>query len=98
MASEDEEKVVYLDYNATCPLANEVLEVITEALRDGWANPNSSHAAGQIIVPLLMEHLLQTFSAFLSMIIGRLARGYIEKARAQVGRMINSPTEGKPSS
>ena len=38
---------VYLDYNATSPLAPEALEAITTALRDAWANPNSSHLAGE---------------------------------------------------
>lgn len=38
---------VYLDYNATTPLAQEALDAITAALRDAWANPNSSHLAGE---------------------------------------------------
>ena len=38
--------VVYLDYNATTPLAPEVLSVITTALRDAWGNPSSGHHAG----------------------------------------------------
>ena len=37
---------VYLDYNATTPLAEEVKEVITEALHHAWGNPSSSHQAG----------------------------------------------------
>ncbi len=37
---------VYLDYNATTPLAPEVLETITAALRDAWGNPSSNHFAG----------------------------------------------------
>ena len=37
---------VYLDYNATTPLAPEVLETITATLRGAWANPSSSHPAG----------------------------------------------------
>lgn len=37
---------VYLDYNATTPLAPEVLEAITVALRDAWGNPSSSYHAG----------------------------------------------------
>lgn len=37
---------VYLDYNATTPLAPEVLEAITSALRDAWGNPSSSYHAG----------------------------------------------------
>jgi cysteine sulfinate desulfinase/cysteine desulfurase-like protein len=42
---------VYLDYNATTPLAPEVLEAVCSALRDAWANPNSSHAAGEALSP-----------------------------------------------
>ena len=38
---------LYLDYNATTPLAPEVLETIHETLRDLWANPNSAHEAGK---------------------------------------------------
>lgn len=38
---------VYLDYNATTPVAPEALDVITAALRDAWANPSSSHVAGE---------------------------------------------------
>ena len=37
---------VYLDCNSTTPLAPDVLEKITEALRIGWANPSSNHEAG----------------------------------------------------
>lgn len=42
---------VYLDYNATTPLAQEALDAITVALRDAWANPNSSHLAGEQLEP-----------------------------------------------
>lgn len=38
--------VVYLDCNATTPLAPEVLEAVTGALRDAWGNPSSGHHAG----------------------------------------------------
>lgn len=37
---------VYLDYNATTPLAAEVVDVVTEALREAWGNPSSSYSAG----------------------------------------------------
>ena len=40
------DRKVYLDYNATTPLAPEVLESINLALRDFWGNPSSSHDAG----------------------------------------------------
>jgi len=38
--------MIYLDHNATTPLREEVLEAMVRALRDGWGNPSSSHAAG----------------------------------------------------
>ncbi len=37
---------IYLDYNATTPVAPEVLEAMLPALRDGWGNPSSIHAYG----------------------------------------------------
>ena len=39
-------KRVYLDYNATTPLAPEVLDCICAALKDLWANPNSCYEGG----------------------------------------------------
>ena len=39
---------IYLDYNATTPLAPEVLEATCAALRDLWANPSSAHDAGKL--------------------------------------------------
>jgi len=38
---------IYLDYNATTPLAPEVLAAMLEALRDAWGNPSSAHAYGR---------------------------------------------------
>jgi selenocysteine lyase len=40
-------KTVYLDYNATTPLAPSVLRIINETLHDAWGNPSSSHIAGK---------------------------------------------------
>ena len=48
---------VYLDYNATTPLAPEVLDVITTVLRDAWGNPSSGHHAGSMPVPTLTYHV-----------------------------------------
>jgi cysteine desulfurase len=39
--------VVYLDYNATSPLAPEALEAMLPFLRGGHGNPSSIHAAGR---------------------------------------------------
>lgn len=39
--------MIYLDHNATTPLAPEVLEAMTAALRDLHGNPSSTHAAGR---------------------------------------------------
>ncbi|XP_053317078.1 selenocysteine lyase [Spea bombifrons] len=41
-----QQRKVYLDYNATTPPAAEVVEVVTEALLEGWGNPSSSYTAG----------------------------------------------------
>ncbi|KAL4221829.1 hypothetical protein ACF0H5_020083 [Mactra antiquata] len=38
--------MIYLDYNATTPLEQEVTEAIVTALTDAWGNPSSSHEAG----------------------------------------------------
>jgi cysteine desulfurase len=37
---------IYLDYNASTPIAPEVLEVMTEVFRDVHGNPLSTHAFG----------------------------------------------------
>ena len=39
--------MIYLDHNATTPLAPEVLEAMTAALRDLGGNPSSTHAPGR---------------------------------------------------
>ncbi|MGI9861953.1 cysteine desulfurase family protein [Moorella naiadis] len=39
--------MIYLDYNATTPVAPEVLEEMSPYLRDHFGNPSSSHAYGQ---------------------------------------------------
>ena len=46
-AEADSASTVYLDHAATTPLAPEVFEVMSAALRDGWGNPSSHHAAGR---------------------------------------------------
>lgn len=38
---------IYLDYNATTPVANEVIEEMLPVLREGWGNPSSGHAYGE---------------------------------------------------
>lgn len=39
--------MVYLDYNATTPLATEAFEAMIPLLRDSFGNPSSIHAAGR---------------------------------------------------
>lgn len=39
--------MIYLDYNATTPVAAEVLEVMLPFLRERYGNPSSSHMAGR---------------------------------------------------
>lgn len=38
---------IYLDHNATTPPTTGVIEAVTGALRDHWANPSSVHRPGQ---------------------------------------------------
>uniref|UniRef100_A0ABI7X058 Selenocysteine lyase n=1 Tax=Felis catus TaxID=9685 RepID=A0ABI7X058_FELCA len=37
------ERKVYMDYNATTPLEPEVIQVMTEAMREAWGNPSSPY-------------------------------------------------------
>jgi hypothetical protein len=83
---EEIEKRVYLDYNATTPLAPEVLESITVALRDFWGNPSSSHDAG--------EQVLQCRVCLILIITGVKAKRCITDARMWVSRMINADVSG----
>ena len=43
---------IYLDCNATTPLANEVLGVIYTSLKEAWGNPTSSHEEGDLKIPV----------------------------------------------
>ncbi|XP_006016036.1 selenocysteine lyase isoform X1 [Alligator sinensis] len=38
---------VYMDYNATTPLALEVIQTVTEAMQEAWGNPSSTYKAGR---------------------------------------------------
>uniref|UniRef100_A0A8D2NPM7 Selenocysteine lyase n=1 Tax=Zosterops lateralis melanops TaxID=1220523 RepID=A0A8D2NPM7_ZOSLA len=38
---------IYLDYNATTPLAPEVVQAVWDAMCQAWGNPSSSHPAGR---------------------------------------------------
>ncbi|NWH33139.1 SCLY lyase, partial [Chloropsis hardwickii] len=38
---------IYLDYNATTPLAPEVAQAVWDAMCQAWGNPSSSHPAGR---------------------------------------------------
>lgn len=40
--------VIYLDFNATTPLAPEVRQAVLEALDAAWANPSSGHLPGRL--------------------------------------------------
>lgn len=39
--------MIYLDYNATTPVAPDVLEAMLPFLRDGYGNPSSAHSPGR---------------------------------------------------
>ncbi|CAG0917718.1 unnamed protein product [Notodromas monacha] len=47
--------VVYLDYNATTPVAEEVQIKITETLKTGWGNPSSNSGFGRIAKAVIDE-------------------------------------------
>lgn len=46
---------IYLDYNATTPVAPEVSEMIFQVLKENFGNPSSSHAPGREAKRLLEE-------------------------------------------
>ncbi|XP_074860074.1 selenocysteine lyase isoform X2 [Carettochelys insculpta] len=41
------ERKIYMDYNATTPMAPEVIQTVTEAMQWAWGNPSSSYRAGR---------------------------------------------------
>lgn len=45
--SESKDGLIYLDYQATTPLAPEIFEAMTPWLRDQFANPHSAHKPGR---------------------------------------------------
>lgn len=49
------DRPVYLDHNATTPVACEVVSEMVDALQRVWANPSSTHALGQAAMRLLAE-------------------------------------------
>ncbi|XP_077205389.1 selenocysteine lyase isoform X2 [Paroedura picta] len=46
---------IYMDYNATTPLAPEVIQSVSEAMREAWGNPSSFYAAGQRAKEIINE-------------------------------------------
>ncbi|KAJ6669158.1 hypothetical protein lerEdw1_007967 [Lerista edwardsae] len=46
---------IYLDYNATTPLAPEVIQAVTKAMHEAWGNPSSSYTAGQKAKEIITE-------------------------------------------
>lgn len=46
---------IYLDYNATTPLAPEVIQRVTEAMHEAWGNPSSSYTEGQTAKEIITE-------------------------------------------
>ena len=51
----DSAGALYMDYNATTPLAAEVAADISESLLLHWANPSSTHAPGRSARRVLEE-------------------------------------------
>ncbi|XP_067897989.1 selenocysteine lyase isoform X2 [Heterodontus francisci] len=38
---------IYMDYNATTPMDNEVIQTVSEAMQEAWGNPSSSYTPGR---------------------------------------------------
>ena len=47
--------MIYCDYNATAPMANEVLDVVLETMKDTWGNSFSPHSLGRKASVLVEE-------------------------------------------
>ncbi|XP_075385602.1 selenocysteine lyase [Tenrec ecaudatus] len=41
------ERKIYMDFNSTTPLEQEVMQVMMQAMREAWMNPSSSYPAGR---------------------------------------------------
>lgn len=55
-----------MDYNATTPLAPEVIRATYEAMRDAWGNPSSSYVAGEATFAetVILRSLKTSFKIF----------------------------------
>lgn len=60
---------IYLDYNATTPVDEQIFEVMLPFLKDDYGNPSSSH------------------------VYGKTTKAAVEKARAQVAKLLGSAPE-----
>lgn len=47
--------MLYMDFNATTPLDTKVLDIITNAARDEWANASSAYREGVDAKKLITE-------------------------------------------
>lgn len=45
-SSSSPQKRVYLDFNATTPLAPEVIQAVEQSMHEAWGNPSSDHEEG----------------------------------------------------
>ncbi|XP_052048761.1 selenocysteine lyase isoform X2 [Apodemus sylvaticus] len=59
------DRKVYMDYNATTPLEPEVIQAVTEAMKEAWGNPSSSYVAGR-----KAKDIINTARASLAKMIG----------------------------
>ncbi|XP_067395135.1 selenocysteine lyase isoform X2 [Emydura macquarii macquarii] len=53
--SKSMERKVYMDYNATTPMAPEVIQTVTAAMNEAWGNPSSSYIAGRKATEIINE-------------------------------------------
>ena len=65
------EQPIYLDYNATTPIAAEVLDAMLPVLREGFGNPSSAHAYGDA-ARALVERAREQVAALLACSPGEL--------------------------
>ena len=85
--------MIYLDYQATTPLAPEAFAAMEPWLKDGFANPHSAHAAGRAAAAAV-EVARDQIAAAHDLSDGGLAVAISEMAlAAKIGATINIPED-----
>lgn len=83
-----------MDYNATTPLEAEVVQMVSEALREAWGNPSSSYPAGKQSSDQSpgLSHP-STLSFLWSLYAGLKAKAMIKQARESVARLVGGQAQ-----